>query len=54
MPVSEVNRVAKPLVELGFLEETAGTFKVPTLYREGLAVTQGKAFSPDTLNDEDD
>lgn len=32
-------------MELGFLEKVGNTYKVPILYREGLAITQGKAFS---------
>lgn len=45
----------KPFVELGFFEEVSGSFKIPTLYREGLEITQGKAFSTDgSVVDEDD
>lgn len=50
----EALRTVKPLVELGFLEETSGTFKIPTLYREGLSITQGKAFSPMQDTEEED
>lgn len=32
------------LVELGFLEEIGASYKIPMLYREGLNITQGKAF----------
>ena len=39
-----VRREVKPLVELGFLEEVGSTYKIPMLYRDGLDVTQGKAF----------
>lgn len=46
---SEVKSRIKPLVDLGFLEEINGGFKIPALYREGMAITQGKAF-----NDTDD
>lgn len=35
---------AKPLMEIGFLEQTGETFKIPMLYRDGLKITQGKAF----------
>ncbi|EOI5714394.1 hypothetical protein ACMS0D_000630 [Cronobacter turicensis] len=35
----------KQLVETGFLEEFKGTWKIPMLYREGLGITQGKAFA---------
>jgi hypothetical protein len=34
----------QPLVELGFLEQTGETWKIPILYRDGLEITQGKAF----------
>jgi hypothetical protein len=35
------------LEAIGFLEKTGSTFKVPMLYRSGLRITQGKAFSSD-------
>lgn len=38
------NRVLKGLIELGFLEQESETFKIPMLYRNGLNITQGKAF----------
>jgi hypothetical protein len=50
---SEVRARIKPLIELGFLEELSDTFKVPTLYRGGLEITQGKAFASDDASDED-
>lgn len=50
---AEVKNTAKPLVEMGFLEEIAGSFKVPMLYRDGLRITQGKAFAPDAPPSED-
>jgi hypothetical protein len=37
---------AKPLIDIGFLEQTGDTFKVPMLYRDGMNITQGKAFEP--------
>ncbi|MGP0071178.1 MAG: P-loop ATPase, Sll1717 family [Bryobacteraceae bacterium] len=40
-----VRNTIKPLLEMGFLEETGSSYKVPMLYREGLAITQGKAFT---------
>lgn len=46
----------KPLVEIGFLEEVSDTFKVPSLYRDGLGITQGKAAlaqTGDAIDDED-
>jgi len=50
---AEAKVAAKPLVELGFLEEVKGTYKIPALYREGLSVTQGKAFSDEPSDEED-
>ena len=51
----------EPLVDIGFLEDIKGaggeTYKVPTLYREGLNITQGKAFdasAADTSDQEED
>jgi hypothetical protein len=44
----------KPLIELGFLEEVKGTFKVPAIYREGLEITQGKAFADAGAESDDD
>ncbi|RLZ69453.1 hypothetical protein, partial [Klebsiella pneumoniae] len=35
----------KQLMETGFLEEIKDTWKVPMLYRDGLGITQGKAFA---------
>lgn len=35
----------KQLMEVGFLEEIKDTWKIPMLYRDGLGITQGKAFS---------
>ncbi len=34
----------KVLETLGFLEWVGETFKIPILYRDGLGITQGKAF----------
>jgi hypothetical protein len=42
---ADVRTAVKPLVELGFLEEIGESFKVPILYRDGMQITQGKAFS---------
>jgi DNA-binding IclR family transcriptional regulator len=47
-----VGRVVDNLVSAGFLERTGQSWKVPMLYREGLAITQGKAFdSTQTADD---
>jgi len=34
----------KQLVEVGFLEESKSSWKVPMLYRDGLGIKQGKAY----------
>ena len=45
----------RQLVEIGFLEEGKTSWKVPMLYRDGLDITQGKAFaSASAEEDEDD
>jgi hypothetical protein len=37
--------ILQPLKEIGFLESVGANYKVPMLYRSGLAITQGAAFS---------
>jgi hypothetical protein len=51
---TNVRSEIRPLVDMGFLEETKGAFKIPSLYREGLQVTQGKAFSDASDGDEEE
>ena len=51
---ANVRSAIKPLIEIGFLEEIGGSFKVPMLYRDGLEITQGKAFSAEPGVDEED
>ena len=41
---AEVQAAVKPLVELGVLETVGDSYKIPMLYRDGLGITQGKAF----------
>ena len=41
----EVMIAIRQLVQIGFLEEVKNSWKVPMLYRDGLDVTQGKAFA---------
>ncbi|WP_146244752.1 P-loop ATPase, Sll1717 family [Curtobacterium sp. MCPF17_051] len=41
----ESTEVTKRLVTLGFLEKTGQSYKVPMLYRQGLDITQGKAWA---------
>jgi hypothetical protein len=43
--VDEALRIANSLIEIGFLEEIGNTYKIPMLYRDGLGITQGKAFA---------
>jgi hypothetical protein len=35
------------LLDMGFLERTGDTYKIPMLYRDGLNITQGKGFQPE-------
>lgn len=49
---SEVKSRIKPLLDLGFLEETKGAYKIPALYREGMSITQGKAFNETSIDDD--
>jgi hypothetical protein len=39
-----LNSAIKLLMEIGFLEEQKNSWKIPMLYRDGLDITQGKAF----------
>lgn len=50
-----LHKVIRQLVDIGFLEELRSTWKVPMLYRDGLEVTQGKAFanSQNSVDDDD-
>jgi hypothetical protein len=44
LPPAEVRTAIKPLVEIGLLQ-VGETYKIPMLYRGGLRIRQGKAFS---------
>jgi len=44
----------RQLVEVGFLEEIKTSWKVPMLYRDGLEITQGKAFQSASTEPEDE
>jgi len=44
LPAHEARAVTKVLQEMGFLEQTGETYKVPMLYRDGLNIRRGKAF----------
>jgi hypothetical protein len=50
----ETREAMKILLELGFLEGAGDSLKVPMLYRDGLELTQGKAFSSDQADDDDE
>lgn len=51
---SDLTQAVRGLEGLGFLEKLGETYKIPSLYRDGLAVTQGKAFSSDPAAEDDD
>ncbi|HBP1902412.1 TPA: hypothetical protein ACH1R9_003433 [Pseudomonas aeruginosa] len=51
---AELHNTIRNLVSIGFLEELRNTWKVPMLYRDGLEVTQGKAFSSAPSLDDDE
>lgn len=42
--IDTANGFAKSLMDIGFLEQVGRSYKIPMLYRDGLNVTQGKAF----------
>lgn len=45
LDLDNFEETVQELVNIGFLEKTkSGTYKVPMLYRDGLKITQGKAF----------
>lgn len=46
-----LNAAVQQLMEVGFLEELRNTWKIPMLYRDGLDITQGKAFVADGVAD---
>ena len=54
IPADKFKSTVKSLIEIGFLEDVRGTYKVPALYREGLEITQGKAFDSAAVDDEPD
>jgi len=49
--IEQAKNGVKPLVAIGFLEVIKESFKVPSLFREGMKITQGKGFEAD---DDDD
>lgn len=50
----DYKRKIEVLKTLGFLEPTGSNYKIPMLYRGGLNITQGKAFSGEPSDDEDE
>lgn len=50
----ELSLRVRQLTEIGFLEELKHSWKIPMLYREGLEITQGKAFSVNEEPDDDE
>lgn len=40
----QLKKTIKILLQIGFLEKVGETYKIPMLYRDGLSITQGKAF----------
>lgn len=52
-PEHSARTAIKPLLEIGFLEEVGSSFKIPMLYRDGLNITQGKAFEAGDAADEE-
>ena len=50
--VDNTGSLIQSLVDIGFLEEFGANHKIPMLYRDGLKVRQGKAFSTGDTSDE--
>ncbi len=51
LSATEARSVTKVLTEMGFLGQVGETYKVPMLYRDGLNITQGKAFQVDPISE---
>jgi hypothetical protein len=54
---AETAEAIKALREIGFLEPVGSSYKIPMIYRQGLGVSQGKAFQPSAstaIEDEDE
>ncbi len=49
----ELNEAVEFLTEIGFLGRSGASYKVPSLYRDGLKITQGKAFDPEAEAEDD-
>ena len=44
LEIDQLSDAIMSLVQIGFLERIGSSYKVPMLYRDGLGITQGKAF----------
>lgn len=51
--VTRSRDIIEELEAIGFLEKTGATYKVPMLYRSGLRISQGKAFSSEETAEDD-
>lgn len=51
---AEYEEKVRLLEQLGFLEPVGVNYKIPMIYRSGLEITQGKAFTLPAESDEDD
>lgn len=51
--VARPRDIIEELEAIGFLEKTGATYKVPMLYRSGLRISQGKAFSSEETAEDD-
>ncbi len=54
IPRDQVVQIVKRLRDIGFLEQVGVSYKVPILYREGLRITQGKAFQSNQVSEDDE
>jgi len=52
--IEQAKSDVKPLVAIGFLEVIKDSFKVPSLFREGMKITQGKAFEDSSSTNTED
>ncbi|WP_217447236.1 P-loop ATPase, Sll1717 family [Burkholderia pyrrocinia] len=50
----DLNAALRMLMDVGFLEEIKSSWKVPMLYRDGLEITQGKAFQTGAAEQDDE
>lgn len=50
----QLQSAIRQLTDVGFLEALRASWKIPMLYREGLEIRQGKAFSNDAADQTDE